>query len=76
MWPNAPPTTAHNIFVFPNPATREALGNEGYSDSSGSAFWNLVSRNGQEVVSGIYLYFVESRSDDFDRVVGRFVVVR
>lgn len=118
----------HNIFVFPNPATRSALaefsqlnpnaddptgvrvmfanlpadrntiniytlagdlvqtiehdgtagglGNEGYADVAGSAFWNLVSRNGQEVVSGIYLYSVESQSDDFDRVIGRFVVIR
>lgn len=118
----------HNIYVFPNPATRAALaefselnpnaddptgvrvmfanlpadkntikiytlagdlvdtiehdgtastlGNEGFADVSGAAFWNLVSRNGQEVVSGIYLYSVESQSDDFDRVIGRFVLVR
>ena len=115
-----------NIYVFPNPATREALadfsrlnpnaddptgvrvmfanlpqarntiriytlagdlvetiehdgrslGGEGFDDSSGAAFWNLVSRNGQEVVSGIYLYSVESDDADFERVVGRFVVVR
>jgi hypothetical protein len=42
----------------------------------GSAFWNLVSRNGQEVVSGIYLYSVETDGSGFDRVVGRFVIVR
>jgi hypothetical protein len=46
------------------------------SGGEGSAFWNLVSRNGQEVVSGIYLYSVESDDSAFDRVVGRFVVVR
>ena len=42
----------------------------------GSAFWNLVSRNGQEVVSGIYLYSVETDGSGFERVVGRFVIVR
>ncbi len=118
-----------NIFVFPNPATREALAefsqfnpnaddptgvrvmfanlpaarntiniytlagdlvetiehdgtttdcpdDSGFGNCGGSAFWNLVSRNGQEVVSGIYLYSVESSDSAFDRVVGRFVVVR
>ena len=48
----------------------------GFGNCGGSAFWNLVSRNGQEVVSGIYLYSVESSDSAFDRVVGRFVVVR
>ena len=52
------------------------IGSEGYSDVGGSAFWNLVSRNGQEVVSGVYLYSVESADPDFERVIGRFVVVR
>lgn len=52
------------------------FGSEGYDNRGGSAFWNLVSRNGQEVVSGIYLYSVESDDTDFERVVGRFVVVR
>jgi hypothetical protein len=117
-----------DIFVFPNPATRESLsdfsqlnpnpddptgvrvmfanlpasqntiniytlagdlvesidhdGGQGcpdgdeFGDCGGSAFWNLVSRNGQEVVSGVYLYSVESMDSRFDRVVGRFVVVR
>ncbi len=46
------------------------------TNGNGSAFWNLVSRNGQEVVSGIYLFSVESNDSAFDRVVGRFVVVR
>lgn len=48
----------------------------GFGDCGGAAFWNLVSRNGQEVVSGIYLYSVESSDAAFDRVIGRFVVIR
>jgi len=123
--PQSPSQTARqrsdlgqNIYVVPNPATREALAkfsqlepNEDdptgvhiefrnlprarntvgiYTlagdlvtqlrhdgrNGAGSLSWNLVSRNGQEIVSGIYLYSVQSEDDAFDRVVGRFVVVR
>jgi hypothetical protein len=40
---------------------------------SGQAAWDLVSRNGQEVASGIYLYTVES---SLGTARGRFVVIR
>jgi hypothetical protein len=53
----------------------QTLHHDGIS-GSGSVSWNLVSRNGQEVVSGIYLYSVEASDPAFDRVIGRFVVVR
>ena len=43
---------------------------------NGGATWNLVSRNGQEVVSGIYLYSVESRDPGFDDFIGKFVIIR
>ncbi len=36
-------------------------------------FWNLVSRNNQEVVSGIYIYYIES---DIGNKVGRFAIIR
>lgn len=49
---------------------------ETFGNCGGAAFWNLVSRNGQEVVSGIYLFSVESADPAFDRVIGRFAVVR
>ena len=39
----------------------------------GTAFWNLVTRNGQDVVSGVYLFTVESEKGTKR---GRFVVVR
>jgi hypothetical protein len=45
-------------------------------EGDGSVSWNLVSRNGQEIVSGIYLYSVESDDDKFNRVVGKFTVIR
>jgi hypothetical protein len=107
-----------NIFVYPNPATREAL--EQYQglnpngedptgvrvtftnlpeanntiqiytvsgdmvqsishsglDGIGHTSWNLMSRSGQEIVSGVYLYSVQSDDSRFEDFVGKFVVVR
>jgi hypothetical protein len=42
--------------------------------STGSAAWDLVSRNGQDVASGVYVFSVEA--DGFDRKVGKFIVIR
>jgi hypothetical protein len=41
--------------------------------NDGQARWNLISRNGQDVVSGIYLFAVES-SEGTQR--GKFVIIR
>jgi len=107
-----------NIFVYPNPATREALNefqellpngddptgvrvrfanlpearntieiftmsgdlvetlNHDGTGGYGEATWNLISRNGQEIVSGIYLYVVSSDDGAFEDFIGKFVVVR
>lgn len=43
------------------------------STGDGQAAWNLISRNGQDVASGIYLFTVDGPSG---RQVGRFVVIR
>jgi hypothetical protein len=43
------------------------------SENDGQARWNLISRNGQDVVSGIYLFVVES-GQGTQR--GRFVIIR
>ncbi len=48
------------------------LRNEGAADV-GQVSWDLVSRSGQDVVSGIYLYSVESR---YGSQVGKFVVLK
>jgi hypothetical protein len=39
----------------------------------GEVSWNLISRNGQKIVSGIYLFSVDT---DLGREVGKFVIVR
>jgi hypothetical protein len=107
-----------NIYVYPNPATRDAL--EEYQElfpngddptgvrvtftnlprarntvsiytvsgdlvqtiqhdgtnGVGHVSWNLMSRNGQEIVSGVYLYAVQSDDSRFEDFIGKFVVVR
>jgi plastocyanin len=41
--------------------------------NDGQARWNLISRNGQDIVSGIYLFTVES---DKGMQRGKFVIIR
>jgi len=48
-------------------------GKDPVASGSGSVSWNLISRNGQRIVSGVYLYSVES---DLGRDLGRFVIIR
>jgi hypothetical protein len=42
----------------------------------GTLAWNLVSRNGQTVTSGVYLFGVEPDEGRFPKFVGKFVVIR
>jgi len=46
-----------------------------HNDSnSGIATWNLISKNNQAIVSGLYLYVVEDNSGN--RKVGKFMVIK
>ncbi len=45
-------------------------------NGGGAISWDMISRNGQEVVSGIYLFVVESQDARFEPFRGRFVIVR
>ncbi len=74
-WANLP--QAHNTIRIYSVAgdlieTIDHDGTEGY----GEAYWNLMSRNGQEVVSGIYMYVVQSDDGAFEDFIGKFVLVR
>jgi hypothetical protein len=43
----------------------------------GTVEWDLVSRNFQDVTSGIYLFSVETETNEaFSRKIGKFVVIR
>jgi len=44
------------------------------SAGNGTIEWDLVSRNGQEITSGIYLF--SARADGFDGKIGKFAVIR
>jgi hypothetical protein len=48
------------------------LENDGTSDI-GQVKWDLISRNGQDIVTGVYLYSVESR---YGSQVGKFVILK
>ena len=73
-WNNLP--RAHNtIHVFTESGDLvKTLKHDGFSQG-GSISWNLISRNRQEIVSGIYLYVVKSDNAAFDDFQGRFVVI-
>jgi hypothetical protein len=45
-------------------------------NGNGTVPWDLVSRNGQDVTSGVYLYTVEADDPQFKRFIGKFVIVR
>jgi hypothetical protein len=53
----------------------EVLYHDG-SDGRGTLEWDLVSRNGQDVTSGVYLFAVEPDDGNFNRTLGKFVVIR
>ena len=46
------------------------------STGNGTLAWDLVSRNGQDVTSGVYLFAVEPEDSKFSRAIGKFVVIR
>jgi len=49
------------------------LEHRSFSGNEGTEFWDLVTRNNQEIASGIYVYRVETE-DDF--VIGKFAVIK
>jgi hypothetical protein len=53
----------------------EVLYHDG-SEGRGTLRWDLVSRNGQDVTSGVYLFSVEPDDGSFNRTIGKFVVIR
>ena len=42
----------------------------------GTVKWDLVSRSGQDVTSGVYLYSIEFQDSRFGRVVKKFTIIR
>jgi hypothetical protein len=46
------------------------------SGGNGTLSWDLLSRNSQDVTSGVYIYAVEPDDSRFARTIGKFVVIR
>ncbi len=53
----------------------ETIDHDGAQDG-GQAYWNLITRNGQEVTSGIYMFVVQPEQSGYNGATGKFVVVR
>ncbi|HRY60612.1 MAG TPA: hypothetical protein P5266_00325, partial [Candidatus Fermentibacter sp.] len=49
------------------------LEHRGWGGDEGTEFWDLISRNDQEVVSGLYFYRIETE-DDY--VIGKFAIIK
>jgi hypothetical protein len=60
-----------NIYTLAGDLVR-TIGNDSGHDM-GQASWDLVTRNGQDVVTGVYLYTVESQ---YGSQVGKFVILK
>ncbi len=65
-----PPQSTVRIFTLAGDLVQTLTPSD---QDGGSSYWNLISRNGQDIVSGIYLYSVESPECS---LIGKFVVVR
>jgi len=67
---NLPPDCRITIFSLSGDMIDVIAHNDGTTDHD----WDLVSRNNQEVSSGLYVYIVETK--DGRRQVGKFVILR
>ncbi|MBN1350906.1 hypothetical protein JXJ21_15915 [candidate division KSB1 bacterium] len=47
-----------------------------HSDGSDSESWELITRIGLRMVSGLYLYVVETRQPTHEKFIGKFAVIR
>jgi hypothetical protein len=67
--PNFPDDPVNN----PKTITLPGYNRQADSPNDGEARWNLISRNGQDVVSGVYIFVVQTKNSTQR---GRFVVIR
>ena len=72
---NLPSRATIKIFTLDGDLVREILHEPGgtFSESTSGAWWDLISKNTQAVVSGIYLYSVESA---LGTQVGKIVIIK
>ena len=77
---NLPPVAKISIFSLSGDLIKVIEHTNGYADE----YWDLVSRNNQSVVSGMYIYVVEApdvsivgqSSKDLEKYIGKFAIFR
>ena len=53
----------------------QVLNHDG-SSGAGTCPWDMLTRNGQDIASGVYLFSVDADDNRFPRVVDKFVVIK
>jgi hypothetical protein len=71
--PNYNPSLPEDPVLNPSTITVPGFNRQQDNPNDGQARWNLISRNGQDIVSGVYMFVVES---DLGTQRGKFVVIR
>lgn len=72
MFTNLPPASKISIYSLAGDLVDTIYHDEGYGD----VLWDLISRNEQKVVSGLYIYVVERNVPAYDKFIGKFVIIR
>lgn len=69
---NLPPACKISIFTI----TGDLVDTIYHSDGTDAELWDLISRNRQKVVSGLYIFLVENDAPDYKKQIGKFVIIR
>lgn len=69
---NLPPACKISIFTMVGDLVETIY----HDNGTDAELWDLISRNNQKAVSGLYVYVVETEQPDYDKFVGKFVIVR
>jgi hypothetical protein len=70
MFTHLPPKCKISIFTLTGDLVQEFEHND---SDYGDILWNLITRNNQAVVSGLYLYVVETENH---KKVGKMLIIR
>ena len=69
---NLPPACKISIFTL----TGELVDTIYHDDGTTTATWELITRNRLRAVSGLYIYVVETELPDYQKFIGKFVIIR
>lgn len=69
---NLPPACKISIFTI----TGDLVDTIYHNDGTDAELWDLISRNNQKAVSGLYLYVVEVEQPEYAKHIGKFVIIR